>query len=111
MAGGRSWRLRQVSCGHSHCAVVTETGDVWAWGASRAYGHTEPTAVPNVPTMIKVLSGKAIVQADSSSGASVRRPGSLSWEDRWGSHMRSGVPGRPQVGDGTVDPPDPTAPT
>lgn len=52
----------QVSCGHSHCAVVTETGDVWAWGASRAFGHTEPAAVPNVPTMIKVLSGKAIVQ-------------------------------------------------
>uniref|UniRef100_A0A7S4PZY7 RCC1-like domain-containing protein n=1 Tax=Alexandrium monilatum TaxID=311494 RepID=A0A7S4PZY7_9DINO len=52
----------QVSCGHSHCAVVTETGDVWAWGSSRAFGHTEPSAVPNVPTMIKVLSGKAIVQ-------------------------------------------------
>jgi len=52
----------QVSCGHGHCAVVTETGDVWAWGISRAYGHTEPGAVPNVPTMIKVLSGKAIVQ-------------------------------------------------
>jgi len=52
----------QVSCGHGHCAVVTETGDVWAWGISRAYGHTEPSAVPNVPTMIKVLSGKAIVQ-------------------------------------------------
>mmetsp|Transcript_127348 Transcript_127348/g.254401 ORF Transcript_127348/g.254401 Transcript_127348/m.254401 type:complete len:641 (+) Transcript_127348:55-1977(+) len=52
----------QVDCGHGHCAVVTETGDVWAWGVSRAYGHTEPSAVPNVPTMIKVLSGKAIVQ-------------------------------------------------
>jgi len=52
----------QVCCGHSHCAVVSETGDVWAWGASRAFGHTEPSAVPNVPTMIKVLSGKAIVQ-------------------------------------------------
>lgn len=52
----------QVSCGHSHCAVVTETGDVWAWGSSRAHGHTEPNAVPNVPTLIKVLSGKAIVQ-------------------------------------------------
>ncbi|CAK0840100.1 unnamed protein product [Prorocentrum cordatum] len=35
----------QVSCGHSHCAVVTETGDVWAWGSSRAFGHTEPSAV------------------------------------------------------------------
>jgi len=52
----------QVSCGHSHCAVVTETGDVWAWGSSRAHGHTEPNAMPNVPTLIKVLSGKAIVQ-------------------------------------------------
>eukprot|EP00929_Paragymnodinium_shiwhaense_P114655 TRINITY_DN83117_c0_g1_i1.p1 TRINITY_DN83117_c0_g1~~TRINITY_DN83117_c0_g1_i1.p1 ORF type:complete len:700 (+),score=159.05 TRINITY_DN83117_c0_g1_i1:182-2281(+) len=52
----------QVSCGHGHCAVVTETGDVWAWGSSRTFGHTEPAAVPNVPTMIKVLSGKAIVQ-------------------------------------------------
>jgi len=52
----------QVSCGHGHCAAVTETGDVWAWGASRAFGHTEPAALPNVPTMIKVLSGKAIVQ-------------------------------------------------
>merc|ERR1740121_2848854 len=52
----------QVSCGHSHCAAVTETGDVWAWGSSRAFGHTEPNAVPNVPTLIKVLSGKAIVQ-------------------------------------------------
>lgn len=52
----------QVSCGHNHCAVVTETGDVWAWGSSRAHGHTEPNAVPNVPTLIKVLSGKAIVQ-------------------------------------------------
>merc|ERR1711972_646844 len=52
----------QVSCGHSHCAVITETGDVWAWGASRAFGHTEPGAVPDVATMIKVLSGKAIVQ-------------------------------------------------
>lgn len=51
-----------VSCGHSHCAVVTETGDVWAWGSSRAHGHTEANAVPNVPTLIKVLSGKAIVQ-------------------------------------------------
>lgn len=52
----------QVSCGHSHCGAVTETGDVWAWGASRAFGHLEPTAVPNVPTMVKVLCGKAIVQ-------------------------------------------------
>merc|ERR1719346_354637 len=52
----------QVSCGYSHCAVVTETGDVWAWGSSRAFGHTQPSAVPNVPTMIKVLTGKAIVQ-------------------------------------------------
>lgn len=52
----------QVSCGHSHCAVVTETGDVWAWGSSRTFGHTEPSAVPNVPTLIKVLCGKAIVQ-------------------------------------------------
>lgn len=53
----------QVACGHSHCAVVTETGDLWAWGSSRTFGHTEPSAVPNMPTMIKVLSGKAIVQA------------------------------------------------
>ncbi|CAE8596662.1 unnamed protein product, partial [Polarella glacialis] len=52
----------QVSCGHTHCAVVTEIGDVWAWGASRAFGHTELGAVPNVPTMIKVLSSKAIIQ-------------------------------------------------
>eukprot|EP00927_Polykrikos_kofoidii_P007640 TRINITY_DN13142_c1_g1_i2.p1 TRINITY_DN13142_c1_g1~~TRINITY_DN13142_c1_g1_i2.p1 ORF type:complete len:734 (+),score=98.06 TRINITY_DN13142_c1_g1_i2:225-2426(+) len=52
----------QVSCGHSHCAVVTETGDVWAWGSSRTFGHTEPHAVPNVPTLIRVLNGKAIVQ-------------------------------------------------
>jgi len=52
----------QISCGHSHCAAVTETGDVWAWGSSRAFGHTEPNAVPNVPTLIKVLGGKAIVQ-------------------------------------------------
>ena len=36
--------------------------EVWAWGASRAYGHTDPSAVPNAPTTIKVLSGKAIVQ-------------------------------------------------
>mmetsp|Transcript_39262 Transcript_39262/g.90715 ORF Transcript_39262/g.90715 Transcript_39262/m.90715 type:complete len:627 (-) Transcript_39262:68-1948(-) len=52
----------QVSWGHTHCAVVTETGDVWAWGATRAAGHTEASAVPNVPTLIKVLSGKGIVQ-------------------------------------------------
>jgi hypothetical protein len=52
----------QVSCGHSHCAVVTETGDVWAWGAFRAHGHTEPNVAPNLPTLLKVLSGKAIVQ-------------------------------------------------
>mmetsp|Transcript_67455 Transcript_67455/g.161835 ORF Transcript_67455/g.161835 Transcript_67455/m.161835 type:complete len:689 (-) Transcript_67455:55-2121(-) len=52
----------QVSCGHTHCAVVTETGDVWAWGATRACGHTEASAVPNMPTLIKVLSGKGIVQ-------------------------------------------------
>merc|ERR1719421_1085655 len=53
----------QVSCGHSHCAAVTETGDVWAWGSSRTSGHTDPNASPNAPTTIKVLSGKAIVQA------------------------------------------------
>jgi len=52
----------QVSCGHSHCAVVTETGDVWAWGSNRAYGHTDLLAVPNQPTLIKMLAGKAIVQ-------------------------------------------------
>mmetsp|Transcript_128960 Transcript_128960/g.248468 ORF Transcript_128960/g.248468 Transcript_128960/m.248468 type:complete len:682 (-) Transcript_128960:68-2113(-) len=52
----------QVSCGHSHCAAITETGDVWAWGSSRAFGHMESNAQPNVPTLIKVLSGKAIVQ-------------------------------------------------
>eukprot|EP00931_Biecheleriopsis_adriatica_P018476 TRINITY_DN12943_c0_g1_i1.p1 TRINITY_DN12943_c0_g1~~TRINITY_DN12943_c0_g1_i1.p1 ORF type:complete len:719 (-),score=181.78 TRINITY_DN12943_c0_g1_i1:57-2213(-) len=51
----------QISCGHSHCAVVTEPGDVWAWGSSRAFGHTEQGAFPNVPTMIRVLTGKAIV--------------------------------------------------
>lgn len=53
--------VAQISCGHSHCAVVTETGDVWAWGSARTYGHTEQGAYPNVPTMIKVLTGKAIV--------------------------------------------------
>eukprot|EP00397_Hematodinium_sp_SG-2012_P046200 GEMP01052119.1.p1 GENE.GEMP01052119.1~~GEMP01052119.1.p1 ORF type:complete len:372 (+),score=101.04 GEMP01052119.1:128-1243(+) len=52
----------QVSCGHSHSAAVTETGDVYAWGSSRAYGHTDLNTVPNQPTMIKMLSGKAIVQ-------------------------------------------------
>jgi len=52
----------QVSCGHSHCGIVTETGDVWAWGSSLSCGHTEPGAIPNVPVMVKVLSGKAIVQ-------------------------------------------------
>lgn len=52
----------QVSCGHSHSAAVTETGDVWAWGASRAFGHTEPNVMPNVPTLIKVLTDKSIVQ-------------------------------------------------
>ncbi|CAE7527630.1 Y14A, partial [Symbiodinium necroappetens] len=45
--------VAQISCGHSHCAVVTETGDVWAWGSARTYGHTEQGAYPNVPTMIK----------------------------------------------------------
>lgn len=52
----------QVSCGHSHCAAVTETGDVWAWGSSRAFGHMDPNSQPNVPTLIKVLTGKTIVQ-------------------------------------------------
>jgi hypothetical protein len=52
----------QISAGHAHCACVTETGDVWAWGANRAYGHTDPACVPNTPTMLKALGGKAIVQ-------------------------------------------------
>eukprot|EP00435_Cladocopium_sp_Y103_P053240 s468_g17.t1 len=53
--------VAQVSCGHSHCCAVTDSGDVWAWGSSRTFGHTEQSAYPNVPTMIKVLAGKAIV--------------------------------------------------
>lgn len=27
--------VAQISCGHSHCCAVTESGDVWAWGNSR----------------------------------------------------------------------------
>ncbi|CAJ1363488.1 unnamed protein product [Effrenium voratum] len=53
--------VAQLGCGHSHCVAVTESGDVWAWGSSRTFGHTEQSAYPNVPTMIKVLTGKAIV--------------------------------------------------
>ena len=45
--------VAQVSCGHSHCCAVTNSGDVWAWGSSRTFGHTEQSAYPNVPTMIK----------------------------------------------------------
>ena len=45
--------VAQVSCGHSHCCAVTDSGDVWAWGSSRTFGHTEQSAYPNVPTMIK----------------------------------------------------------
>ncbi|CAD7965366.1 unnamed protein product [Amoebophrya sp. A25] len=51
----------QVSCGHSHCAVVSDRGDVWAWGTSRAYGHTDTKIPPNVPTQVRVLTGKAVV--------------------------------------------------
>ncbi|CAK8993706.1 E3 ubiquitin-protein ligase HERC2 (HECT domain and RCC1-like domain-containing protein 2) (HECT-type E3 ubiquitin transferase HERC2) [Durusdinium trenchii] len=53
--------VAQISCGHSHCCAVTESGDVWAWGNSRTFGHTEQSAYPNVPTIIKVLAGKAII--------------------------------------------------
>ena len=45
--------VAQISCGHSHCCAVTDGGDVWAWGSSRTFGHTEQSAYPNVPTMIK----------------------------------------------------------
>ncbi|CAD7972243.1 unnamed protein product [Amoebophrya sp. A120] len=51
----------QISTGHSHCAAVTDRGDVWAWGTSRVFGHTEATIPANVPTQIRVLSGKAVV--------------------------------------------------
>lgn len=27
--------VAQISCGHSHCCAVTDSGDVWAWGSSR----------------------------------------------------------------------------
>mmetsp|Transcript_53547 Transcript_53547/g.142325 ORF Transcript_53547/g.142325 Transcript_53547/m.142325 type:complete len:569 (-) Transcript_53547:26-1732(-) len=52
----------QVSCGHSHCCALTETGDVWAWGSSRAFGHTESDKLSNSPSVIRALQGKAIVQ-------------------------------------------------
>eukprot|EP00396_MALV-II-16_sp_LP-1_P000478 gene478-405_t len=52
----------QLSCGAAHCCCVAANGDVYAWGTSRAYGHADPAAPPNQPTLIKVLSGKAIVQ-------------------------------------------------
>lgn len=51
--------VAQVSCGHSHCCAVTDSGDVWAWGSSRTFGHTEQSAYPNVPTMIKADSAAA----------------------------------------------------
>ena len=38
--------------GHSHCAAVTETGDVWAWGSARSSlkhrAHGALSSVPNI---------------------------------------------------------------
>ncbi|CEM10127.1 unnamed protein product [Vitrella brassicaformis CCMP3155] len=51
-----------VSCGHSQTAVVTETGDVWAWGTTRVLGHADLSVAPNSPSCVKALTGKAIIQ-------------------------------------------------
>ena len=61
----------QVSAGHASCAAVTETGDVWSWGTSKVIGHTESSAPPNVPTLMRPLTSKAIVQVACGSSHSV----------------------------------------
>ena len=51
-----------IGAGYAHNCVITDRGDVYAWGASRTPSHTDANAPANTPSLIKVLSGKSIVQ-------------------------------------------------
>ena len=51
-----------MALGHSHCAVIADTGDVYSWGVDRVFSHGDFNAPANVPTCIDVLRGKSIVQ-------------------------------------------------
>eukprot|EP00392_Amoebophrya_sp_AT5.2_P011385 g11462.t1 len=70
----------QVSCGHSHCAALSDRGDVWAWGTSRSFGHTDSGCPPNVPTQVRVLSGKAVVSLSLWRDQVVGPRGTTQWE-------------------------------
>lgn len=49
--------VRQISCGHSHCGLVTESGLVFTWGdgSNGMLGHGSRTAVA-APRVVASLS-------------------------------------------------------
>ena len=44
-------RVTKVSCGSSHTAALTSTGELWTWGSSTG----TPTAPTDVPTRLLVF--------------------------------------------------------
>ncbi|OII76156.1 regulator of chromosome condensation family protein [Cryptosporidium andersoni] len=51
-----------ISCGHSHTVVISNIGDVYAWGVTRNLGHGTIDSKPNDPTLHPILQNKNIVQ-------------------------------------------------
>lgn len=52
--------VKKVACGEGHTLCLLDSGDIWAWGISRAAGHGDPSSPPNAPTPLRVLRGKGV---------------------------------------------------
>ncbi|XP_026192032.1 E3 ubiquitin-protein ligase HERC2 [Cyclospora cayetanensis] len=52
--------VHRVACGERHTVCVLNSGDIWAWGTSRAVGHGDPSVPPNAPTPLRLLRGKGV---------------------------------------------------
>ena len=54
----------QVSCGGNHIAVITETGELFTWGANRSgeLGIGKCSPYVSAPTRVKAFRGKAVTQ-------------------------------------------------
>ena len=85
--------VAQVSLGGSHSAVITESGDLYTWGAN-AYGQLGDGTDTNRLKPVKILSGVSQVSLGGSHSAALTESGDLY---TWGNN-ESG-----QVGNGMHD--------
>ena len=65
--------VKDIACGHWHCLVVSEFGDVysWGWNKHRQLGHSEQTPTVAIPTLVE-LQPSGIVESTGTERTAVR---------------------------------------